>query len=137
MAPLDDPRKDAPSGALVSARKPDPYSCGCPTRMILDHVADKWAGLVLVLLARGPRRFNALRREIEGISPKVLSGVLKRLERDGLVSRRAFATVPVTVEYALTPLGRSLEAALAPLVDWAEGNIDAVLAAQAAHDARA
>ena len=129
-------RKNAPVGALVSAGKPDPYRAGCPTRMVLDHVADKWTGLVLHLVTRGPKRFNALRREVEGISSKVLSGILKRLERDGLVSRRAFATVPVTVEYAATPLGLTLNEALSPVVDWAEANIDAVLAAQVAHDAR-
>lgn len=130
-------RKNAPVGALVTPRKPDAYSACCPTRMVLDHVADKWTGLVLRLVTQGPWRFNALRREVEGISPKVLSGVLKRLERDGLVSRCAFATVPVTVEYSVTPLGRTLDEVLAPVVDWAEANIDAVLAAQAAHDVRA
>lgn len=129
-------RKNAPAGALVSAWKPDAYRACCPTRMVLDHVADKWTSLVLHLVTPGPRRFNALRREVEGISAKVLSGVLKRLERDGLVSRHAFATVPVTVEYAATPLGRTLDEALSPVMDWAEANIDAVLAAQATHDAR-
>ena len=75
--------------------KPDAYSAQCPTRQILDRVGDKWA--VLLLLRDEPLRFNQLRRTIEGISQKMLSQVLKSLERDGLVRRRATPTVPVTV----------------------------------------
>jgi DNA-binding HxlR family transcriptional regulator len=121
----------------VSAGKPafGVYSAGCPTRLVLDHIADKWAGLLLMLLAAGPVRFNELRRRVDGLSPKVQSQVLKRLERDGLLTRHAFPTVPVTVEYRITPLGRTLHAALAPLVRWSEEHIDEVLAAQAAYDA--
>ena len=84
----------------------NPYSSDCPTRMVLDRVADKWA--VLGLLMDGPVRFNSLRRTVEGISQKMLSQTLKSLERDGLVSRKAIATVPVTVECAITPLGSGL-----------------------------
>ena len=80
----------------------------CPTRQILDRVGDKWAVLILLLLRDEPMRFNALRRTIEGISQKMLSQVLKSLERDGLIKRRAIATVPVTVEYSITPLGATL-----------------------------
>ena len=113
------------------------YSEACPTRLVLDRLADKWAMLVLGLLAHGPRRFNQLRREVEGVSQKVLSQTLKRLERDGLVARRAFATVPVTVEYSVTPLGRTLSDTVGALRAWAETNVEAVLAAQAAYDAQA
>jgi DNA-binding HxlR family transcriptional regulator len=74
------------------------YSADCPTRQILDRVGDKWAVLILLLLRQEPVRFNRLRRAIEGISQKMLSQVLKSLERDGLIRRRAIATVPVTVE---------------------------------------
>src|ERR1700758_1281942 len=112
------------------------YSADCPTRQILDRVGDKWAVLILLLLRREPQRFNQLRRAIEGISQKMLSQVLKSLERDGLVRRRAIATVPVTVEYSITPLGKTLAAAVDPLRAWAERNLRDVLAAQRRYDAQ-
>lgn len=111
------------------------YEDRCPTRMVLDRLADKWAVLVLDRLEDGPVRFNAIRREIKGISQKVLSQTLKRLERDGLITRTVYPTVPVTVEYALTPLGRTLTETVSALAHWAEHNMGAVLAAQAAYDA--
>lgn len=112
------------------------YMESCPTRLVLDRIADKWALLILRLLADEPKRFNQIKREIEGISQKVLSQTLKDLERDGLVSRRAFATVPVTVEYSVTNLGRTLTDVASAISRWAETNIKAVLAAQARYDAR-
>lgn len=108
----------------------DPYAAACPTRIILDRIADKWTVLVLGLLVRAPMRFNALRREIEGLSQKVLSQTLKDMERDGLVRRQAFATVPVTVEYSITPLGKTLADVVGALTQWAEDNADAILAAR-------
>ncbi|HSI40895.1 MAG TPA: helix-turn-helix domain-containing protein [Xanthobacteraceae bacterium] len=115
----------------------DVYEDKCPTRLVLDRLADKWALLILDRLKSGPVRFNQLRRDIKGISQKVLSQALKKLERDGLISRAVFATVPVTVEYALTPLGRTLTDTVAALAHWAECNMDAVLAAQSAYDGAA
>ncbi len=117
-------------------RIPSPYSAHCPTRQVLDRIADKWTVLILGLLSEQPRRFNALRREVEGLSQKVLSQTLKSLERDGLVTRTAFATVPVTVEYAITPLGASLALTLVPLVRWAEAHMGDVTDAQADFDGR-
>ncbi|WP_309752203.1 helix-turn-helix domain-containing protein [Novosphingobium sp.] len=114
----------------------DVYDSGCPARMVLDHVGDKWALLVLHRLGQGPVRFNALRREIHGLSQKVLSQVLKRLERDGLITREAFPTVPVTVEYALTGLGECLTANVGPLLRWAEANMEQIKLAQVAYDGR-
>lgn len=114
----------------------DVYSEACPTRLLLDHIADKWATLIIWKLSSGPLRFNELRRAIDGISQKVLSQALKRLERDGLLTRRAFATVPVTVEYELTPLGRDLGRHMAQVTNWAMDNIEAVLSAQADYDGR-
>ncbi|WP_296676999.1 helix-turn-helix domain-containing protein [Novosphingobium sp.] len=114
----------------------DVYSAECPARAVLDHVGDKWALLVLNRLTQGATRFNALRREISGLSQKVLSQVLKRLERDGLITRQVFATVPVTVEYALTGLGECLTANVGPLLRWAETNMDQIRAAQAEYDRR-
>ncbi len=112
------------------------YSADCPTRRILDRVGDKWAVLILLLLRDEVLRFNQLRRAIEGISQKMLSQVLKNLERDGLIRRRAIATVPVTVEYSITPLGRTLAAAVDPLRDWAESHLKEVMGAQRRYDAQ-
>lgn len=102
------------------------YAAKCPTRQLLDRVADKWVVLVLGLLEPGPQRFNALRRQIEGISQKMLTQTLRNLEADGFVTRRVFPTVPVTVEYQLTPLGRSLNLVLDPIREWAETNMSRV-----------
>ncbi len=112
----------------------DVYQQRCPTRLVLDRLADKWAILILGRLGFQPVRFNQLRREIDGVSQKVLSQTLKKLERDGLVRRTAFATVPVTVEYSITPLGQTLNTTLSALAHWAESNIEAVLAAQQQYD---
>lgn len=116
--------------------QPSVYSADCPTRLVLDRIADKWTVLLLGLLGKEPVRFNRLRREIEGLSQKVLAQTLRKLERDGLVSRTAFPTVPVTVEYALTPLGRTLAAAVEPLRVWAENHIQEVRRAQQVYDGR-
>lgn len=113
---------------------PNVYASDCPTRLVLDRIADKWAVLVLGLVADGPVRFNQLRRQIEGLSQKMLSQTLKSLERDGLVSRRAIATVPVTVEYSITPLGRTLAATVDGLRMWAEAHIGDVQRAQKRYD---
>ena len=117
-------------------RTPNAYSADCPTRQILDRVGDKWAVLILLLLRDEPMRFNRLRRAIEGISQKMLSQVLKSLERDGLIRRRVIPTVPVTVEYSLLPLGATLAEAVDPLRNWAEKNLKEVLAAQRRYDAQ-
>ncbi|MBB4063023.1 winged helix-turn-helix transcriptional regulator [Gellertiella hungarica] len=112
----------------------DVYAENCPTRLVMDRIADKWAVLVLVKLSAGKMRFNQLRREIEGISQKVLSQLLKKLERDGLVSREVFPTVPVTVEYAITPLGQTLTATVSALTVWAEENMPRIIEAQRRYD---
>ncbi|WP_421693432.1 winged helix-turn-helix transcriptional regulator [Aestuariivirga sp.] len=114
----------------------DIYNDRCPTRAVLDRIADKWALLILDRLSEGTARFNALKRDISGISQKVLSSTLKLLERDGLIARTAYPTVPVTVEYALTPLGKKLTEAVATFAHWAEANMDAIHKAQAAYDRR-
>ncbi len=116
------------------ARQPDVYNSKCPTRLVLDRIADKWTVLVMTILESGPVRFNTLRRRIDGLSQKMLAQTLKQLERDGLVSRTAFATVPVTVEYALTPLGTTLTATIKPLAAWAQKHIREVERAQQRYD---
>jgi DNA-binding HxlR family transcriptional regulator len=115
----------------------DVFAKSCPTRVVLDRIADKWALLALRLLSTKSLRFNQLRRDIEGISQKVLSQTLKKLERDGLVSRKVFATVPVTVEYSITPLGQTLTEVATGISKWAETNIEKVLAAQKKYDRKA
>ena len=94
----------------TAQRTPDVYAANCPTRQLLDRIADKWSVLILTTLGTGSgeMRFNALKRHIEGISQKMLSQTLRSLERDGLVMRHVVPTVPVTVGYAITPLGREL-----------------------------
>ncbi len=114
--------------------RPDPCDADCPTRQVLDRIGDKWAVLVMILLERETLRFNALRRRIDNISQKMLSQTLKSLERDGLVARRAYPTVPVTVEYSLTPLGRTLAATVAALTQWAQDHIGEIEAAQQRYD---
>jgi DNA-binding HxlR family transcriptional regulator len=136
MASSASPVKKARETHQVStAKPPDPFSASCPTRMVLDRIADKWTVLVLALLDAEPLRFNQLRSAVDGLSQKMLSQTLKALERDGLISRQAFATVPVTVEYAITPLGRTLARALAPILDWAIAHFGEVAQARARYDA--
>ena len=115
----------------------DVYHDCCPTRLVLERLADKWALLILDRLKHGPQRFNSLKRDIKRVTQKVLTQTLRKLERDGLVSRTVHATAPVTVEYALTPLGQTLTDTVSALTHWAELNMDAVLAAQTAYDSAA
>lgn len=134
MAHPPSPVKKAREAHQVSSPKPNPYSADCPTRITLDRIADKWTVLLLGLIDARPLRFNQLRRAVEGLSQKMLSQTLKALERDGLVTRTAIATVPVTVEYSITPLGRTLAQALAPIAHWAGEHIGEVLSARARYD---
>jgi DNA-binding HxlR family transcriptional regulator len=134
--------KKAPPRDLISSGKPrrskstaNPYDSKCPTRVVLDRIADKWTVLVLGLLSQEPRRFNQLRREIDGLTQKMLSQTLKGLERDGLVARRVTPSVPVAVEYSITTLGRTLAAKVDGLRDWAQSHIDDVIKAQKRYDA--
>lgn len=113
---------------------PDVYAETCPTRHVLDLVGDKWATLIVGLLEDGPQRFAVLHRQIGGISQKMLTQTLRRLERDGLVLRTVYAEVPPRVEYTLTPLGRTLCEPLAALRNWAEDHIAAVQEAQQQYD---
>jgi DNA-binding HxlR family transcriptional regulator len=110
------------------------YSENCSSRLVLDRIGDKWSVLVVGQLASGTCRFGELRRTIEGISPKVLTHTLRSLERDGIVNRRIYATIPPKVEYSLTPLGVTLVDLVVAIRDWAEDNIDAVLSAQQRFD---
>lgn len=144
MITKERPVKKALRAHLVSGEKPpppkarpwNPYAAECPTRLVLDRIGDKWTVLLLGLLESKPVRFNRLKRDVEGITQKMLSQTLKSLERDGLVARQAFATVPVTVEYSVTPLGKTLQASVESLRRWAEQHIQEVLHAQNKYDGR-
>lgn len=124
------------SGHPQETARGDVSAPDCPTRLLLDRIADKWTTLLLTTLDDGPMRFNALKRHIGGVSQKMLSQSLKQMERDGLVLRHVEATVPVSVTYEITTLGRTLVEALRPMIDWAETRMDQVEAARRAYDAR-
>ncbi|WP_407649496.1 winged helix-turn-helix transcriptional regulator [Goodfellowiella coeruleoviolacea] len=106
----------------------------CPVTGILRRVGDRWSVLVVVLLGRRNHRFNELHRSIEGVSQRMLTLTLRNLERDGLVSRTVHPTVPPSVEYALTDLGRTLLVPLSALAEWAADHGDDVTTAQARYD---
>lgn len=104
------------------------------TRPILEEIANKWTVLILSVLCAQPARFNDLKRRLDGITHKALSDALKRLERNGLVSRRILPTHPIGVEYAITALGASLREPFASLYSWSLANGPTLAAAQAAYD---
>ncbi len=114
----------------------DAFLRGCPTNQLLDRLSDKWVSLVVAALSDGPRRYSDLRRKIAGVSPKMLTQTLRALERDGILSRAVTPSVPVRVDYELTPLGRSLAGLLTAVKDWAEEHIEEVHAARERYEAR-
>jgi DNA-binding HxlR family transcriptional regulator len=107
---------------------------GLLLRDVLARIGDKWSVIVICRLDGQPRRFNELRRLTEGITQRMLSATLRHLERDGLVQRTVYATVPPQVEYALTERGRSLHAILYQLVDWTDDHLAGIQASRAAYD---
>ncbi|WP_343595480.1 helix-turn-helix domain-containing protein [Acinetobacter sp.] len=111
------------------------YSMHCPARLFFETLANKWVLLIMNALEYSPQHFNLLKKNIEGISPKVLSKTLKNLERDGFVKRTVIDTSPVRVEYSLTTLGTDFSKTAYQLKEWAEQNINRVLHAQQTYDA--
>jgi DNA-binding HxlR family transcriptional regulator len=105
-------------------------------REILSRVGDKWSVLAVVLLADGTKRFSELKRLIDGISQRMLTLTLRGLERDGLVKRTVFPTVPPRVEYELTPLGRGIIEPVTALAEWAQTNKAEIQRARDAFDRR-
>lgn len=134
MVPSAKPVPKRPAKASRGSWPADPYAEDCPTRQVLDRIADKWTVLLLILLSRRSWRFNELRREIGGLTQKMASQTLKGLERDGLVTRKVTPTVPVTVEYSITPLGRTLSDTVDSLRIWAEQHLPDVAKAQKQYD---
>lgn len=108
----------------------------CPVRHVLDGVGDKWTILVLTALKAAGARFSELKRTIPDISQRMLTQTLRKLERDGYVSRKVTPSIPPRVDYALTELGRSLTEQLGPLAEWALAHRGAVAQARAEYDAR-
>jgi DNA-binding HxlR family transcriptional regulator len=111
------------------------FAVDCPSRPILDQIADKWSMMALAVLDE-PRRFNDVKRRLEGITQRVLTQTLRRLERNGMVTRTVLGGSPVGVEYALTPLGRSLAEPFGRLYDWTVAHAGEIQASQQEYDAR-
>lgn len=113
---------------------PDSRTCRQVSE-VLNRVGDKWSMQVIVMLRDQPRRFNDLRRQIDGISQQMLTRTLRVLERDGLVARTVRATSPPQVDYALTPFGRSLAAPVRALAQWAQANLETLYDNRQRYDA--
>ncbi len=118
----------------MAADTASPVTEACPIVEVLDHVAGKWAIGILVTAAHGPVRFTELEREVEGISRRMLTLTLRKLERDGLLVRTVYPTVPPRVEYTLTDMARELHQTLVGLTSWAEKHRGAIAAARRAYD---
>ncbi|MFJ5886125.1 winged helix-turn-helix transcriptional regulator [Kitasatospora cineracea] len=106
----------------------------CGIRDVLDRIGDKWSVLVVVELAGGPRRFRELQRAVEGISQRMLTLTVRRLERDGLVLRTVYPTVPARVDYRLTATGAGLTHLVKALADWSLAHRSAIAEARHAYD---
>lgn len=113
------------------------FSGDCTTRVLLDQIADKWSILILANLCEEPARFNELKRRLDGITQKALTQALRRLERNGIVSRRVIPVSPVAVEYSVTPLGMTLKEPFNALREWTRRHQAEVMKAQAAFDGAA
>jgi DNA-binding HxlR family transcriptional regulator len=120
---------DEPAAA-VGERSP------CRAREVLQRVGDKWSVLAIDLLGQGTMRFTELHRAIDGITARMLTVTLRGLERDGIVTRTIHPVIPPRVEYALTPMGRTLLDTIGQLVDWTDSHLPEIQAARVAYDAR-
>lgn len=119
---------ERPTGSALHAN--------CPSRQVLDLIANKWTAMILYLLSLKTQRYSELLHGIEGISKKMLTQVLRELEASGLVQRTVYPVVPPMVEYRLTPLGETLMPLLRAVKDWSEQHMDDVLEARAAYARR-
>ncbi|MFI6165956.1 winged helix-turn-helix transcriptional regulator [Nocardia sp. NPDC051052] len=109
----------------------------CRARVVLGIVGDKWSLLVVRNLRHGPRRFTELKRDIDGISQRMLTVTLRSLERDGILTRTVYNVMPPHVSYELTPMGKTLREATAPLLEWSIAHLTRIDAARAEYDGRA
>lgn len=117
-----------------SIAAPDVNRRMCPSRIVLEHVTSRWGVLVLAALLERSYRFSELRREVDGVSEKMLAQTLQTLERDGFVDRDAKPVIPPRVDYSLTELGREAAEQVWGLARWTEHRLDAVFAAREAYD---
>ena len=115
------------SYAQIREEHPGSFSGACATRTVLDHVMSRWGVLILSALSDGTRRWGELRREVDGISEKMLASTLRTLVADGVVARQSFPTVPPHVEYRLTDRGRALMERMLPLLEWIADNADDII----------
>ena len=130
------PTVTSPSRLLLARkRRGNLYAADCPSRGVLDHLTSRWGSLILILLLEGTHRFSEIRREIGGVSEKMLAQSLQQLEADGFVTRTVFPTVPPKVEYSLTPLGREAAAHIKILTDWVEKNVNKVVTIRSKREA--
>jgi DNA-binding HxlR family transcriptional regulator len=120
----------APDSFSAQVRRGELLSTDCPCREVLKHVTSPWGVLLLIVLMGGVRRFSELRRMVGGVSEKMLSQTLKRLEADGLVHRKSYETVPPHVEYSLTPLGRTVGKRVEALADCIETSLPDIMDAR-------
>jgi DNA-binding HxlR family transcriptional regulator len=111
-------RSERPIASPASVMNPE-----CASRKVLERIADKWTALIIHVLSDGTKRHSELRRQISGVSQKMLTQTLRSLENDGLVERKVYPVVPPKVEYSLTPLGRSLIEPLESICHWAEAHL--------------
>ncbi|PJJ54599.1 winged helix-turn-helix transcriptional regulator [Hymenobacter chitinivorans] len=120
-------KKIAPPFSLTDKlQRGDLLSAGCPSRTVLKHITSRWGVLALMVLDGETRRFSELRRQIDGVSERMLAQTLQWLEADGLVRRVAYEVVPPHVEYSLTPLGQQAAQKVRALADWVEVSFPSV-----------
>lgn len=124
---------------LTDTAPPDEYfvfRSDCPSRIILDQIADKWSMMALAVLLREPHRFNAIKRRLGGVTQRVLTNTLRKLERNGMISRTVINGRVLGVQYALTPLGRSLHEPFTALFMWTTDRMAEIRQHQQSYDAR-
>jgi DNA-binding HxlR family transcriptional regulator len=115
--------------------EPEVFNADCPSQRVLETIADKWSVIVIYALStQERRRYSELQRLIGGVSQKMLTQTLRKLERDGLVERNVYPVVPPKVEYSLTPLGKTLTELLKAVCKWAEVHLDEIEAARVRYD---
>lgn len=130
--PSEDRASEIATQMLEGWQRGNVMAADCPSRMILQHMTSRWGTLVMITLLTGTHRFSALRRQIGGVSERMLAQTLQLLESDGMIERHAFDVVPPHVEYCLTPMGRQAATHLLALTSWIEGNLPALLDGTAA-----
>ncbi len=134
--PAGDPSGAACNFSAIEAAGATREPTTCGAREVLQRVGDKWSVLAIDLLGQGTMRFSELHRAINGITARMLTVTLRGLERDGIVTRTIHPVIPPRVEYALTPMGRTLLDTIGQLVTWADSHLPEIEAARAAYDTR-